>query len=145
MTPKTARKFAYSDPLKTQLDRAKSTRADLEAEKAATQLKLAELSRQILRTNGYIKSIKVLIEGTGALKPPETSLADFCRRGLNHFGDWVTAIEVRDYLVDLGVHLRYKNNMSVIHMTLSRVGECKRSGSGPVYRSRPAKLLEGTT
>lgn len=102
MTPKTARKFAYSDPLKTQLDRAKSTRADLEAEKAATQLKLAELSRQILRTNGYIKSIKVLIEGTGALKPPETSLADFCRRGLNHFGDWVTAIEVRDYLVDLG-------------------------------------------
>ena len=35
--------------------------------------------------------------------PGQVSLADLCRMALNAYGDWVTAQQVRSYLVQLGI------------------------------------------
>jgi len=126
--------YVYLNPLKQQLEDARRQLAMLEAQHQQLLENLALVEQQISQWNAYINATGPLAERD---QPPQTSLADFCRMALEAFpGQWITAKQVRNYLVQLGIQFNYSNQMSVLHNTLQRVGQTTRINGTTVYAAK---------
>jgi hypothetical protein len=126
--------YIYLNPLKQQLEDARRQRAMLDAQRQQLAQSLASITQQIAQWDAYINATAPLAE---ANEPPQPSLADFCRMALDAFGgQWVTAKQVRDYLVQIGVQFNYSNQMAVLHNTLQRVAQTTRNGGTTLYAAK---------
>lgn len=129
--------FVYLNPRKQQLEDAYQQKAALEAERQRLYQNIAAIDHQIAQWDAYIVATAPLAEqNPQQLMPGQVSLADLCRMALNAYSDWVTAQQVRSYLVQLGIRLDYRNEMAVLHNTLGRVGQ---SRPGPLGTTIYAK------
>jgi hypothetical protein len=130
--------FVYLNPLKQQLEDARQQRAILEAQRQQLCQNIMALDQQIAQWDAYIAATAALAENQPQqFMPGQVSLADLCRMALDAYGTWVSAQQVRTYLVHLGIRLDYNNEMAVLHNTLKRVGQIGRDDFGnTVYAAK---------
>ena len=130
--------FIYLNPLKQQVDNALQQRAILEAQRQHLYQNIAVIEQQIAQWDAYIAATAQLAEqAPDQLPAGQASLADLCRMALNAYGGWVTAQQVRTYLVQVGIRFDYSNEMAVLHNTLKRVGRTARDQFGnTVYAAK---------
>src|SRR5579863_412501 len=107
--------LVYLNPRKQQLEDAHRQRAALEAQREQHYAAITAIDQQIAQWDAYIAATAPLAEHVPPrFAPDQLSLADLCRMALDAFGGrWVTAQEVRDYLLKLGIRFEYNNVMAV--------------------------------
>jgi len=129
--------FVYLNPLKQQLDNARQQRAMLETQRQALHQNLNSLNQRIAEWDSYIAAAAPLARHDDQqLMPGQITLADLCRKALDAYGDWMTAQQVRSYLVQLGIRFDYRNEMAVLHNTLGRVGQSRPGPLGTTIYAR---------
>lgn len=126
--------YIYLNPRKQQLEDARNELSGLVTHRDQLLQNAAELNIRIQQLEALIRAVAPLAEREQA---PQSSLADYCRMALAAYnGQWVTAKQVRDYLVQLGLRFDYANEMSVIHNTLQRVAQMTKISGQTFYAAK---------
>lgn len=124
--------YIYLNPQRQQLENAQQQIALLQAERQRLSQRIAVIDGQIGAWEAHIKTMQPLIDNESEAVRGK-SLADLCRVALAAYGQWVSAVQVRDYLSQLGIRLQYSNPMAVLHTTLRRVGQTARDAEGNTF------------
>ncbi len=129
--------LVYLNPFQAQLENARQQLATLQMQEKLFAQNLANIRQQIQHILVVIQSYESMAAEQAMPQPQTVSLADLCRNALEaHQGQFITALQVRAYIEQLGFSLDYNNIMAVLHNTLARVGQKGRTAFGTVYASK---------
>ena len=118
--------------IRNALDELFARHAALIAEKAALNVRRAEIDTEIAKLTPKIVSLSTVCEdidpqselGQFLLETTATGLTDGVRAVLRGNGDWMAAIDIRNSLLRLGYNLSgYANAGAAIHTVLKRLTE----------------------
>ena len=127
--------YIYRNPILQSLNNAQQTLQALQQERARLVNSLAELSQQISECEAYIGHAQKVIANDPNRLLATVGLTPLCKAALERAGGWVTAHQVRQLLMEMGIDLTggYTNPMAVLHATLKRISEMYHDGQNALY------------
>jgi len=129
--------IVYRNPHAQNYALAQQQREALVAEQRQITDRLSWITRRIAELDAYLMATAAVIENDPSQALATAGLAQVCRIALENASTWMTAQQLRDWLLQTGIDIsEYTNPMAVLHTTLKRVGEVYRDGQGNTYYAK---------